>query len=114
MSGSVPGLEVAHLPLALRDATGFALHPRLVAVAHVAREEVAAGRAILVVGRGDGGDRAARPGARVFPWHAAVGAAASKEFADRCARDGKILLGRHARERAHRPQRAAVLRLAFS
>src|SRR5262245_19328676 len=87
-SGPVPGLEGANLPFALRDATGFALHPGFIAVAHVARQEVPAGRAILIVGGSDRRDRAARASARVFPWRAAVGAAASEEFADCCARDG--------------------------
>src|SRR5262245_17549079 len=115
MSGSVPGLEVAHLPLALGNATGFALHPRLVAVAHVTREEIAAGHAILVVGRRDRRDRTTRAGAGVLPRHAAaIGAAAAEKFAHGRARDGEILLRRHGGERAHRPQRTRVLRLAFS
>src|SRR5262245_54591611 len=109
-SSSVPGLEVAHLPFALRDPTGFALHPRLVAVAYVTREEIAAGRAILVVGGCDRRDRAARACAWVFPRHAAVGAAAAEEFAHGSACDREVLLGRRARG----PQRVGVLRLAFS
>src|SRR5881227_77107 len=71
-SGSIPGLEGANLPFALWDATGFALHPGLVAVAHVARQEVPTGRAVLIVGGSDRRDRAACASARVFPRHAAV------------------------------------------
>src|SRR4029453_3125809 len=98
-SGSVPGLEVAHLPFALRDPTGLALHPRLVAVAYVTRQEIAAGHAVLVVGGCDRRDGAARARAWVFPRHAAVGAAAAEEFAHGSARDRAGLLGRHAGER---------------
>src|SRR5712671_6065567 len=101
-SGPIPGLEGANLPFALRDATGFALHPGLVAVAHVARQEVPAGHAILIVGGRDRRDRAARAGARIFPWHAAVRAAAPEEFTDGGARDREILLGGQGAERAQR------------
>src|SRR5437016_7960974 len=98
-SGPVPGLHGANLPFALRDATGFALHPGLVAVADVARQEIPAGHAILIVGGRDRRDRATRSSARIFPWHAAVGAATPEEFTDRGARDREILLGRQSGER---------------
>src|SRR5262249_41903581 len=86
-SGPVPGLHGTNLPFALRDATGFALHPGLVTVANIARQEIPAGHAILIVGRRDRRDRATGSSARIFPGHAAVGAAAPEELTDCGARD---------------------------
>src|ERR1700730_17584888 len=59
--------QAAHGPFALMDAASIALQPRLRAVTHIARQEIAAGEAVLAVGTGDRRDRAARAGAGVFP-----------------------------------------------
>src|SRR5215470_7049998 len=90
----LPWPEVAHLPAALVQAAGFALHPRLAAIAHVARQEVLAGHPVLAVRRGDRRDRAARAGARVLPRHAAVLAAAGQKLGDGGTGDLEVVLGR--------------------
>src|SRR5262249_9146143 len=69
-SGLLPGPHGADFPLALMDAAALALQPRLAALAHVARQEVTANEAVLVIGGGERGHRPARPGLRIFPRHA--------------------------------------------
>src|SRR3974390_1389216 len=63
-SGALPGLERPHFPGAFVLLTGSALQPGLLAAADVARQEIAAGLAVLGIGRGDGRHGAARPAAR--------------------------------------------------
>src|SRR5262252_6333979 len=79
LSGPLQRLHAAHFPPALMDAATLALKPRLGIPAHVAREEVAAGEAVLGVGRRKGCNRAARARSGIFPGHADI-AGASKRF----------------------------------
>src|ERR1700704_369029 len=64
--------QFPHRPLALMDAAGVALQPGLGAVADVARQEVAAEKAVLRVGFSRRRHGTARTGAGVFPGLARV------------------------------------------
>src|SRR4029077_14167953 len=56
-----PRPQALDLPGAVLGAAGLALHPGLLALpTQVARQEVAAGRAVLGIGAGDRGDGSAR------------------------------------------------------
>src|SRR5665647_535398 len=94
MSGALPRLERAYFPDALVLFAGFALHPGLRAAADIARQEIAAGLAVLGIGGGDRGDGAARARARIFPRLAGVLSPAAEQFADGDAREGEIGVGR--------------------
>src|SRR5262245_13379164 len=104
--------QVLHFPLALVDAAGLALEPGLVTLAHVARQEVAAGEAVLVVGGRDRRDGAARAGARVLPRDAGIPAAAAEHVVHGGLGDHQVRLGRLPRFRMLRlGQRARQLGL---
>src|SRR5215467_13412397 len=75
-------------------AAGLPLQPGLGAVLHVAREEIVAGAAILIVGLGERRYGAAGPGRWVFPRHADVLAAFGQHLADGGAGDGEVTLRR--------------------
>src|SRR3974377_701393 len=89
-SGVLPGLERAPFPNAFVLLTGGALQPGLLAAADVARQEIAAGLAVLGIGRGDGSHGAARPGARGLPGGAGVLSAAAEPLGGGGARIGEV------------------------
>ena len=67
-----------------RVLAGFALQPGLRAAGHIARQEIAAGLAVLGIGGGDRSDGAARARARIFPRLAGVLAAAYTQDGQTC------------------------------
>ena len=69
------------------------------AAADIARQEIAAGLAVLGIGRGDRRDGAARAGARVFPRRAGVLAAAAEHVGGGGPRIGQIAGGRQFADR---------------
>ena len=80
-------------------AAGLALQPGLRPVADVARQEVAAGGAVLAVGVRQRRDRAARAGRGIFPRHAGVPPALAERLAHRRAGGGQVALLRQRRRR---------------
>src|SRR6185312_13272055 len=97
--GAAPRAQIAHLPLAALGAAGLALQPRLAAVLDVAGEKIAAGDAVLLVGRGERRDRATGAGLRVLPRQAGMRATFGQDLARRGARNGEVALGRRLRSR---------------
>src|SRR3974390_2867600 len=89
-SGALPGLERPHFPDAFVLLTGGALQPGLLAAADVARQEIAAGLAVLGIGRGDGRHGAPGPGARVLPGGPGVLSAAAEPPGGGGARIGEV------------------------
>src|SRR5215470_3779855 len=69
-SDLLPRPQSTDLPLALVDAAALALQPGFGALAHVAREEIAAQDAVLRIGAGERRNGPARAGARILPWNA--------------------------------------------
>src|SRR5215831_8539786 len=94
-SGLLPGPHGADFPLALMDAAALALQPGLAALAHVARQEIAAHQAVLGIGGGQRGHGPARAGLRIFPRNAGRLAVARERLARRGARTGEIALSVH-------------------
>src|SRR5665213_3127224 len=92
-SGSLPGLERAHFP-AFVPLAGFALHPGLRRAADITCQEIAAGLAVLGIGRGDRRDSAARAGVGIFPRRTGVFATAAKHVGGGRPRVDKIAVGR--------------------
>src|ERR1043165_3597899 len=81
--GPGPRPEALNLPGALFGAAGFALQPSLRALpSNVARQEVAAGQAVLAVSTGDRGDSAACAAGGIFPRSADLFAAAGEHIDD--------------------------------
>src|SRR5258708_26387696 len=79
-SGTLERAKRAHRPFALVLTAGIALQPGFGAVADVARQEIAAGEAVLGIRVGDGGDRAARARSRGLPRVARVLAAGQHQL----------------------------------
>ena len=81
---ALPGLRwrTSHLP---RPDGKLPLTSSLAAVAHKARQEIAAGEPVLALGRRDRGDGAVCAGLGVLPRHGGVLAAVGKHLADRRA-----------------------------
>src|SRR5512139_52902 len=86
----LPGLEGAHLPVALLLLARLPLHPGLRTARHEARQKIAARLAVLGIGGGNRRDRAARSRARIFPRHAGILFTTAEHGARSGARIGKI------------------------
>src|SRR5262249_57153533 len=69
-SGRAQGAEALDLPPTLVNAARLALHPGLGARAYIARQEVAAGEAVLGIGFGNRGHGTTRPRVWGLPWQA--------------------------------------------
>src|SRR5215204_3599157 len=79
--GALPGLQATHFPIALVDAAGLAAHPVFTtAGTHIARQEILARKAVQIVGRSNGGHRAASAGLGVLPGLARAFAALPEHF----------------------------------
>src|SRR5581483_307434 len=75
------GLETADFPAAFGLFAGGAFEPGFGFALDVARQEIAAGAAVLDIGRGDRGDGAARAAPGIFPRQARVLLVAPEDLA---------------------------------
>src|SRR3974390_3734228 len=87
---ALPGLRGTPLPGAAVLLTGLALQPGLRALGHIAREEIAAGLAVLRIGRRYRRDGATRAGRGILPLLARILLAAAQHFARRRLGESEI------------------------
>src|SRR5829696_7188102 len=93
--GALPGLQAAHFPIALVDAAGLAAHPVFTtAGTYIAREEILTREAVQIVGRSDGGHRAASAGLGVLPGLTRAFAALPEHLRRRRPGIGQVTLAR--------------------
>src|SRR5579863_5598020 len=95
-SAALEGGEAFDFPFAVVGAAGLALQPGFGSGVHVARQEIAAGKAAFVIGGREWRDVAAGAGMRILPRHAGILAAARQRFGGDRARIGEVDLRRLA------------------
>src|SRR4051812_21613738 len=98
--------QAADRPLAVMDAAGISLKPGLRAVAHVAREKVAALETVRRIGIGRRRNGSARASARVLPGLASVLLRPAKQLRDRRLGVSEVHVGGHRAGRCWRSGRA--------